>query len=157
MIGIYTEILINFRVSEAFTPTILTSFPKINYIRKWNIIELIFCRKIYNNEGYSILPFEFTHELYLMYMNVLYRKCISSTFFCIKAYRNSLNDTNIVNRTFLVEICQCILIGFIGVGIFWTSARCEALYLSLDILIRSSNVEPLSPLEFQVGITVLLS
>ena len=107
LICIYTEILIYFFICEAFPTTIFTSFPKTDYIRKWYIIELISWRKIYNYEGDTVLFLKFTHEFNLMFMDVLNWKCICCTFFCIKTYRNSLNNTNIVNRTFLVKICQC--------------------------------------------------
>ena len=58
-------------------------------------------------KGDTVLFLKFTHEFNLMFMDVLNWKCICCTFFCIKTYRNSLNNTNIVNRTFLVKICQC--------------------------------------------------
>ena len=42
--------------------------------------------------------------------------------------------------------------GVIGVGTFWISARPLSLYISFVLLISSSSVEPLSPLEFHVAI-----
>ena len=39
-----------------------------------------------------------------MLMNVLQRKRIRTAFLCVKTDRNPLNDTDIVDRTFLVKV-----------------------------------------------------
>ena len=56
---------------------------------------------------------------------------------------------------FVIDLLyKSILIGVIGVGIFCIIAKLCSAYFSLVRLINSSNVEPLNPLEFQVGIRV---
>ena len=39
-------------------------------------------------------------------MNILQRKCVCITFLRIKAYRNPLYRSNVVNSTSLIKICQ---------------------------------------------------
>ena len=39
-------------------------------------------------------------------MNILKRKCLRHTFFCIKTHRNSLYRSNIVDRTALLKISE---------------------------------------------------
>ena len=134
LICIYAEILIYFFIREAFTTTIFTSFPKSYYIRKWYIIELISCRKIYNYEGDSVLFLKFTHEFNLMFMDVLNWKCIRCTFFCIKTYRNPLNDTNIVNRTFLLKVCKTNLSCFFIY--FYRGNRCWNFLYKSKLLLK---------------------
>ena len=61
-------------------------------------------------------------------MDILKWKCISITFFCIKADRNALHSTDIIYGTDLIKIGEgnmpmlFILTGVMGVGIFWISA-----------------------------------
>ena len=71
-------------------------------------------RKINNNERNSFLTFKFSHKFHLMFVNILYWKCVSSTFFSVKTYWYSLYNPNIIHSTFLVKICQsnmsCLLV-----------------------------------------------
>ena len=46
-------------------------------------------------------------------MDILKWKCISITFFCIKADRNALHGSDIVYRTSLVKISQCDMSGLL--------------------------------------------
>ena len=52
----------------------------------------------------------------------------------------------------MFENNQVSIIGVMGVGIFWISARPFSLYFSFVLFIISSRVDPLRPLEFHVAI-----
>ena len=64
---------------------------------------------------------------------------------------------DIIYARVMCLVALSILIGVIGVGTFWIRASPCSAYFSLVRLINSSKVEPLKPLEFQVGITGFLS
>lgn len=116
-----------------------------------------------NDKGDSSLFFKFFHKPDLMLMNILKRKGFYRAFFRVEADRNTLYSANIVHGTFLVKVSQSNVPGglFNGDGrdrgwIFWIRASFFSRYTSLEWLIMSSRVEPLSPLLFQVPIHALL-
>ena len=55
---------------------------------------------------HAILFFKVLHKFHLMRMNICQRKRLGAAFLCIKADRNSLYCTYIVNSTSLVKVCQ---------------------------------------------------
>lgn len=96
-------------------------------------------------------------------MHVLQRKCLHRTLLGVKAHRNPLYRTDIVHRTFLVEIRQSDMAGLLlnrdggdRRRHLLVRASFFSRYTSLEWLIMSSRVEPLSPLLFQVPIHALL-
>lgn len=54
----------------------------------------------------SMLFLKLSHKLHLMLMYILEGKGIYGTFLSVKAYRYSLHYTDVVHRTFLVEISK---------------------------------------------------
>ena len=93
-----------------------------------------------------------------MPVNVLQGKGILGTFLCIETDRNALYNSDIVYRTFLVKICQrdvpVLLVDFDrrnrGRDLL---DQCQITFqiFSFVRLIKSSSVDPRSPLEFQVA------
>ena len=89
-------------------------------------------------------------------MYILKWEGIYITLFRIKTDRDSLHCSDIVYRTFLVKICQrdvpVLLVDFDrrnrGRDL---NARLLSRYFSFVRLIKSSSVDPRSPLEFQVA------
>ena len=82
-----------------------------------------------NDKGDSSLFFKLFHKPDLMLMNVLKRKGFYRAFLRVEADRNTLYSSNIVHGTFLVKVSQSdvpggfsMVIGVIGVGIFWIRA-----------------------------------
>ena len=70
------------------------------------IIKLFPVRIVDQKKSNALLLFKPIHKGYLMPVNVLQGKGILGTFLCIKADRNSLYCTYIVNSTSLVKVCQ---------------------------------------------------
>ncbi len=50
------------------------------------------------------LGFKVLHELYLMLMDIPQSECIHSTFLCVKAYRDTLDRTDIVHGALLIKV-----------------------------------------------------
>lgn len=112
-------------------------------------------------ESNAALLFELLHEFHLMGMDILQGKGIHRTFLGIKAYRDPLYCTDIINSTLLLEkasviwrLSLSIFIGVMGVGIFWIRASPASAYFSLVRLTISSSVDPRSPRVFHVAIFV---
>ena len=59
-----------------------------------------------NQKCNSPLLLKSLHEIKLVRMYVLKRKGVHCTFFCIKAYRDTLNNTDVVDGTLLVKVSQ---------------------------------------------------
>ena len=96
-LGSYKEIGIKFIVLEVVGMPILDSLKIPLKLLESHIIQFISSREHYDKEAYTVLSLEILHEPYLMLMNVTHCKCISGTFLCIETYRNSLDNTYIVD------------------------------------------------------------
>ena len=101
----------------------------------------------------SSLFFKIFHKIHLMLMDVCQGKGIRSAFLGIKAHRQALYRADIVNSAFLVKIGQGDM-AFILIdsdrgdrrGDFLDESQSVFLVFSLVRLIRSSSVDPRSPL-----------
>ena len=96
-LGSYKEIGIKFIVLEVVGMPILDSLKISLKLLESHIIQFIPSREHYDKEAYTVLSLEILHEPYLMLMNVTHCKYISGTFLCIETYRNSLDNTYIVD------------------------------------------------------------
>ena len=96
-LGSYKEIGIKFIVLEVVGMPILDSLKISLKLLESHIIQFISSREHYDKEAYTVLSLEILHEPYLMLMNVAHCKCVSGTFLRIETYRNSLDNTYIVD------------------------------------------------------------
>lgn len=143
---------------------LLQLYPRILSAFKREIIVFVPVCVRYKDKCNTILFFKASHKLYLMLMYIGKGKRVGITFFCIKAYRDSLYSANIVDRTLLLKISQCNVSGF-RLHLYRCNRSGNLLYerqavlpvFSFVLFIMSSKVEPLKPLEFQVAISFLSS
>ena len=105
--------IVKLLIAEAFSSPLLHPVPEPEHMPVWDIEFFVFPGKKDNKKRNTALLFKFTHEFHLVLMNVVKREGVGSTLLSIKAYRNSLDNTYIVDGTFFVEISQCDMIVFL--------------------------------------------
>lgn len=86
--------------------TLILSLPVFHQLFKSQIITSMMFGKVDQKKTHPSLLFKIPHKCNLMVMYILKRKGIRCTLLGIKAYRNSLNCSNIIHRTFLIKIGQ---------------------------------------------------
>ena len=87
----------------------LLPVPGFLQVAERHIVKLIPPRIINHQKRNASLSLEGFHEPYLMLMDVLQAEGIRLAFLCIKADRNSLHGTDIVDGALLVEVGECYM------------------------------------------------
>ena len=91
-------------VAETFSSSVLGPLPETKQIFQRKVDQFISGRIKQDEKGDSSLLFKSFHKSHLMRMDIGQGKSIHCAFFGIKAYRDSLNRTDIVYRTLLLKI-----------------------------------------------------
>ena len=100
------KIRLQFFIAEAFSAALFCPVPKFQQFCKPQIIKFISCSKTDQKKGNAHLFFKVLHKDYLMLMDILKRKGVCVTFFCVKTDRDPLHCANVIDGTLLIKIRQ---------------------------------------------------
>ena len=98
---------------DTFAPAGLCPFPEFQKFFKSHVIQRFFLTVINNQKRNPLLFFILLHKRNLMLVNILKRKCICGTLFCVKTNGNSLNSSDIIHGADLVKIGKCDMTPFL--------------------------------------------
>src|SRR5699024_4828035 len=97
---------IQFFIFKMLWSDFLPPLPEFHRFLKGHKITRLPVCKIYQEKTYTSLFFKLFHKINLVFMDILKRKNIRSTFFGVKTYWNPLHNTNIIHGAFLIKIRQ---------------------------------------------------